>query len=320
MSVASWLLSKWTGAGQQDPSTYKGAIDGNFAVAQQIVAAFAPQQQATANMTIQVLAGNVLDGGLLVINAAQNTGTIVAPVTYPRIDRVVIDQRTGAISVVTGVENASPVAPAIPAGKLPCAQILLQTTSTVITDLMIDDERTLASISKAYADATYVTPSGTVANATTAANGVPAGTIIDFAGTAAPAGYLACPTASGGTQVVSRTTYAVLFAAIGTTWGAGDGSTTFGIPWFPADYASVQAASNVGTETTGNVVGHNHTFSGSGSFTSYGAGSATGELGANYGNGTFLETVGVSVSGTVGTTGGGANLAAGVRILKCVKY
>lgn len=156
MSVASWLLSKWTGAGQQDPSTYKGAIDGNFAVAQQIVSAFAPQQQAAANMTIQVLAGNVLDGGSLVINAAQSTGTITAPVTYPRIDRMVIDQRTGAISVVAGTENATPVAPAIPAGKLPCAQILLQTTSTVITNSMITDERTLSSISKAYADATYL--------------------------------------------------------------------------------------------------------------------------------------------------------------------
>jgi microcystin-dependent protein len=54
---------------------------------------------------------------------------------------------------------------------------------------------------------------------------VPIGSLIDFAGTAAPTGYLACD----GT-LISRTTYADLFAAIGTTWGVGDGSTTFAIP------------------------------------------------------------------------------------------
>lgn len=51
------------------------------------------------------------------------------------------------------------------------------------------------------------------------------GTIQDFAGAAAPAGWLLC---FG--QAVSRTTYAALFAAIGTAFGVGDGSTTFNLP------------------------------------------------------------------------------------------
>jgi microcystin-dependent protein len=55
--------------------------------------------------------------------------------------------------------------------------------------------------------------------------GVPPGTIIDFAGGTAPTGYLLC---NG--QAVSRTQLSRLFAAIGTTWGAGDGSTTFNLP------------------------------------------------------------------------------------------
>lgn len=46
-----------------------------------------------------------------------------------------------------------------------------------------------------------------------------------FATSSAPAGFLKC---SG--QAVSRTTYAKLFAEIGTTYGAGDGSTTFNLP------------------------------------------------------------------------------------------
>jgi microcystin-dependent protein len=56
---------------------------------------------------------------------------------------------------------------------------------------------------------------------------VPSGMLFDFAGTTAPTGYLACDGSA-----VSRTTYAALFAAISTTWGVGDGSTTFTLPDF----------------------------------------------------------------------------------------
>ena len=51
------------------------------------------------------------------------------------------------------------------------------------------------------------------------------GIIIAYGGSAAPAGFLLCDGSA-----VSRTTYADLFAALGTTWGAGDGSTTFNLP------------------------------------------------------------------------------------------
>lgn len=54
---------------------------------------------------------------------------------------------------------------------------------------------------------------------------VPAGSVQQFAGAIAPAGWLEC-----GGQAVSRTAYAALFIAIGTTFGAGDGSTTFNVP------------------------------------------------------------------------------------------
>jgi microcystin-dependent protein len=54
---------------------------------------------------------------------------------------------------------------------------------------------------------------------------VPTGQVVSFAGTAAPAGWLLC---AG--QLVSRSTYAALFGVIGSTFGAGDGSTTFAVP------------------------------------------------------------------------------------------
>ena len=54
---------------------------------------------------------------------------------------------------------------------------------------------------------------------------IPSGVISGYAGTTPPAGWLWC---NG--SLYSRTTYADLFAAIGTKWSAGDGSTTFGVP------------------------------------------------------------------------------------------
>lgn len=55
--------------------------------------------------------------------------------------------------------------------------------------------------------------------------GVPTGTILPFAGGTIPSGFLACNGAA-----VSRTTYAALFSAIGTTYGGGNGSSTFNVP------------------------------------------------------------------------------------------
>lgn len=51
------------------------------------------------------------------------------------------------------------------------------------------------------------------------------GSVIWFAANAAPTGYLKANGAA-----ISRTTYAALFTAIGTTFGVGDGSTTFNVP------------------------------------------------------------------------------------------
>lgn len=53
----------------------------------------------------------------------------------------------------------------------------------------------------------------------------PVGAIHAFGGSLAPDGYLLCNGAA-----VSRTVYADLYAAIGVTWGAGDGTTTFNVP------------------------------------------------------------------------------------------
>jgi microcystin-dependent protein len=55
--------------------------------------------------------------------------------------------------------------------------------------------------------------------------GSPPGTVVALAGPVVPSGWLACDG-----RAVSRTTYATLFAAIGTVSGSGDGATTFNLP------------------------------------------------------------------------------------------
>ena len=64
-----------------------------------------------------------------------------------------------------------------------------------------------------------------VATVTDVKKAAPSGAVMSFAMNTAPTGWLK---ANG--ALVSRTTYASLFSAIGTTFGAGDGSTTFALP------------------------------------------------------------------------------------------
>ena len=61
----------------------------------------------------------------------------------------------------------------------------------------------------------------------------PPGLICDWPNATAPGGWLKCDGAT-----VSRTTYARLFAVTSTTFGAGDGSTTFVLPTIAGDHAS----------------------------------------------------------------------------------
>lgn len=136
--------------------------------------------------------------------------------------------------------------------------------------------------------------------ATSGPLGLPVGTIIPFAGTTAPTGYLACPTMATN---ISRTTYANLFAAIGTTWGVGDGSTTFGMPYFPTGYSAI--AGTPGTTSVGAVIAHTHTLN------------VTPQLG---GGGAGGDANSGSSHPSTNSTGGAANFGAGSAILFCVKY
>lgn len=80
-----------------------------------------------------------------------------------------------------------------------------------------------------------------------AQGGVPPGVILAFAGTAEPSGWVMCYG-----QALSRTGEAAeLFAKIGTTFGSGDGSTTFNVPDMRGRVAA--GVDNMGGTTAGRV-------------------------------------------------------------------
>lgn len=72
---------------------------------------------------------------------------------------------------------------------------------------------------------------------------VPSGAVIPFAGVTAPVGFLLCD----GSEV-SRTDYPYLFDTIGTTFGEGDGNTTFNLPNLQDKFIQGSGTNEVGAE------------------------------------------------------------------------
>lgn len=139
---------------------------------------------------------------------------------------------TGAVTATGGVTGAITSSNATITGG----------TITGITDLAVADggtgSSTLAANSVLLGNGTsalqtvapstsgnVLTSNGTTWTSAAPVVPIPSGAVMHFAMSTAPTGWLI----ANGTAV-SRTTYAALFAAIGTTFGAGDGSTTFNLP------------------------------------------------------------------------------------------
>lgn len=149
---------------------------------------------------------------------------------------------------------------------------------------------------------------------TAIANSTPSGAVAFFAMNAAPTGWVKANGAA-----VSRTTYADLFAAIGTTFGAGDGLTTFALPdlrgEFPRgwdDSRGVDSGRSFGSAQEGQVQNHTHRTSGGGGLN--GNSTNAGFAGAGSPNSTYNDT-------TNPTSGGGAETRPrNIALLACVKF
>lgn len=168
----------------------------------------------------------------------------------------------------------------------------------------------------------------------------PAGTVIWTARSSAPTGYLKANGAA-----VSRTTYATLFSAIGTTYGAGNGSTTFNLPDLRGEFIrgwddgrGIDSGRVFGTNQSSANLSHNHSATSSvidpghtHSFarTRYGtAAGGAGLAGAEFGTvattgfeetGVNSAVTGISVSTTTANSGGTESRPRNIALLACIK-
>jgi microcystin-dependent protein len=138
-------------------------------------------------------------------------------------------------------------------GSLTTKSLLTASASALVANQIVSGQ-TVKAIYNSTADG-FLIVSPLAADST-----FPSGVMVPYAGSSAPTGWLLC---FG--QAVSRSTYAALFTAIGTTYGAGDGSTTFNLPDargrviagkddMGGSAASRLNTSLTGTSTAGNAV------------------------------------------------------------------
>jgi hypothetical protein len=166
-----------------------------------------------SGMVVKVPVGSAWIKGQYYENDTQITigPFAAADVTNPRIDRVVVrvdwTTNTGALTVLVGGAGVTPIPPTLAGSPgvvfdLPLAQVLIRAGTTTILAGDVTDERVYTDLQST----------------------IPPGVMMDYAGAAAPRGWLFCYG-----QALSRATYARLFAAIGTQYGAPSG-TTFSLP------------------------------------------------------------------------------------------
>jgi len=156
----------------------------------------------------------------------------------------------------------------------------------------------------------------------TGIEGIPTATIVPWSSASVPTGFLEC---NG--QAVSRTTYSALFAIVATTYGAGDGSSTFNVPDLQdnvamgksgtkalastggANTVAVTASGTVGGSTvnaslsTAQLASHSHN--------AFRGGSNPGApFGDYFPNNYFSNSSGTAVSNTGSGTGHSHNMSA----------
>tara|TARA_R110000737_G_scaffold253838_1_gene263173 strand:+ start:518 stop:1336 length:819 start_codon:yes stop_codon:yes gene_type:complete len=148
----------------------------------------------------------------------------------------------------------------------------------------------------------------------------PTGSVIYSAANAAPTGFIKANGAS-----ISRTTYADLFAAIGTTYGAGDGSTTFLVPDLRSEFLrgwddsrGVDVGRVFGSTQADQMEQHNHRESNPTIRQGYGFGG--GALVGRSPADTIIGYLSTYIGDRGGTSNSSENRPRNIALLACIKY
>lgn len=156
---------------------------------------------------------------------------------------------------INGVDY--PVTPARYTGNTPLSVYVLNLMQSNIAKAVVPTGGTTGQVlvkkSNTDNDVEWQTGGGGGASGDT----FPIGAISEYAGATAPTNWLICDGSA-----ISRTTYADLFNVIGTTYGVGDGSTTFNLPDLRGKVPVGLDSNDTDFDTLGETVGsktHNHT-------------------------------------------------------------
>jgi microcystin-dependent protein len=233
-------------------------------------------EQAIAGVENVTISGTsyTLTTGSGVADQARNAvinfvGTLSANcnVIVPSVDKfyTVRNSTTGGFSVV--VKTAAGTGVTVANGNT--QSMYCDATNVVLASVPVNAANGNASVTGALnvAGASTltgnVTASGDVAVGGSLTQGgglvMPTGAMLEYAGSAAPTGWLLCNGAA-----ISRTVYAALFAVLGTAYGAGDGSTTFNLPDRRGKFGvgvdgTYTRGSTGGATTTSSAGSHSHT-------------------------------------------------------------
>tara|TARA_B100001093_G_scaffold175586_2_gene168343 strand:+ start:14902 stop:15705 length:804 start_codon:yes stop_codon:yes gene_type:complete len=157
---------------------------------------------------------------------------------------------------------------------------------------------------------TVLTSDGTDISWAAAGGGVPAGAVIYHAANTPPTGFIKANGAA-----VSRSTYSDLFTAIGTTFGVGDGSSTFNVPDLRGEFMrgwddsrGIDSGRSFGSAQADELKSHTHPIVGRTSITA--ASANVGGVG-----GTTIST-----SSASGATGGTETRGRNIALLACIKH
>ncbi len=284
-----------------------------------IVKNFGDELEVTGTASpVSVAAGGAMVYGFPYLSDAAVTVAIPTPAASTRIDRIVLRAdwaaQTVRITRIAGTEGAG--APALTQNPgvtydVPLAQVSI-TTAGAIT---VTDEREFCHFGTAVGpdniddeavETEHIKDGAVTADKMATGAALPIGALMPYAGAAAPSGWLLCDGSA-----VSRSTYAGLFAVIGTTYGAGNGTTTFNVPnlkgrmpvGLDAAHTEFDTLAETGGEITHTLTeaempnhGHVLGMGGSHTHTEQGAGAHTHTT-SDPGNHTHLTQVGTGAEG-----------------------
>ena len=160
---------------------------------------------------------------------------------------------------------------------------------------------------------TVLTSDGTdISWAAAGGAGVPTGTVIYHAANTPPTDFIKANGAA-----VSRTTYSDLFTAIGTTFGVGDGSSTFNVPDLRGEFLrgwddsrGIDTGRSFGSAQADELKSHNHSINVRYSATFNGGHVSANSLGGNSQN----------LGSSIASTGGSETRPRNIALLACIKY